>query len=320
MKRISRITASLLIAAFSVIVGTAQIGDAARDKSVTGKKTGILLLAHGGKDDWNNEVINVAAAANRTMPVEVAFGMASKRSIQQAVDKLVSRGAQKIVAVPLFISSHSTVITSTEFLLGLRPVAPADLAIFAKMDHGGGGGHDSHQSMDTSFDPLTPVKSSVPIEMVSALGSHPYVADILMERAREISSEPKKEVVILVAHGPVSDEENARWLADMSVIAENMRRKSDFKRIEYLTVRDDAPEPVRSRVAEELRSMVSRATDEKRTVLIVPLLLSYGGIEEGIKRRLDGLTYTMSKRALLPDERLADWVILSAKRTVVSRN
>ena len=39
----------------------------------------------------------------------------------------------------------------------------------------------------------------------------------------------------------------------------------------------------------------------------------YGGIEEGIKKRLEGLSYTMSSQALLPDERLAQWVLQSAK-------
>ena len=58
-------------------------------------------------------------------PTEVAFGMASRPAIQTAVDRLVERGASSIVAVPLFVSSHSSVITSTEYLLGLRSEAPS---------------------------------------------------------------------------------------------------------------------------------------------------------------------------------------------------
>lgn len=314
MNRMFRTMMLSMVIASCAIFGTAQHTDMAMEKASVNAGTGILLLAHGGKDDWNKEVMKVAAGANQTMPVEIAFGMASKRSIQQAVDKLIARGSRRIVAVPLFISSYSTVITSTEYLLGQRKEAPADLAVFAKMDHGGGG-HNSHQAMDMSFDPLTPVKSTVPIEMAPALGSDPLVADILLSRARDISSEPKKEVVIVVAHGPVSDEENAKWMADMRRVADNMRDKSKFKRIEYMTVRDDAPEPLRSKVAEEFRSVVKRAVADKSKVLIVPLLLSYGGIEEGIKKRLDGLEYTMSKQALLPDERFADWVVGSARKT-----
>src|SRR3990167_6710262 len=81
--------------------------------------TGILLLAHGGSGPWNERVLAVATVVNQTYPTEVAFGMASRASIQTAVDRLAARGASRIVAVPLFVSSHSSVITSTEYLLGL---------------------------------------------------------------------------------------------------------------------------------------------------------------------------------------------------------
>src|SRR5688572_30531824 len=93
---------------------------------------GILLLAHGGSAEWNGRVTDLAAIVNATRPTEVAFGMATRASIQGAVDRLVARGVTEIVAVPLFVSSWSTVITSTEYLLGLRPDAPSALATYAR--------------------------------------------------------------------------------------------------------------------------------------------------------------------------------------------
>ncbi|MGD9564050.1 MAG: sirohydrochlorin chelatase [Pyrinomonadaceae bacterium] len=275
-----------------------------------GKITGVLLLAHGGKETWNEEVRKIAAAVNKTTPVEVAFGMATKRNIQNAADNLVRRGAAEIVAVPLFVSSHSSVITSTEYLLGLRKDAPAALAIFAKMDHGHGG-HDQHTSEDTKLDPTTPINSAVPIRMTPALNRHYLVAEILSSRAAAISREPLKEVVVIVAHGPVSDQENSKWLADMEVLAKQMADKHEFKRIEYLTVRDDAPEAIRSSATGDLRRIAEKAVAEGNSVLIVPLLLSYGGIEEGVKKRLEGIPYRITGQGLLPDERLAQWVIES---------
>jgi sirohydrochlorin cobaltochelatase len=77
-------------------------------------ESGILLLAHGGSAEWNGRVTELAATVNATRPTEVAFGMATRANIQGAIDKLVARGVTEIVAVPLFISSWSTVITSTE--------------------------------------------------------------------------------------------------------------------------------------------------------------------------------------------------------------
>lgn len=308
-------TAKLLIATiFIVLLGVlAQAQDAHGTTGKEAKKgrTGILLLAHGGKPQWNDEVNKLAAAVNKVTPAEAAFGMATKRNIQNAVNSLASRGVTEIVAVPLFVSSHSSVITATAFLLGLRKDAPPELALYAKLDHGHSGHHTS-QAEDPTFDPTTPVKSLVPIRLTAALDSHAIVAEILLSRALSISREPRREVVVVVAHGPVPDEDNAKWLADMAALVQRVKKASSFGRIEYLTVRDDAPEPIRSQATAELRSVVERASTQGHQVLIVPLLLSYGGIEEGIKKRLEGLSFTMCRQALLPDERLARWVLLSA--------
>jgi hypothetical protein len=43
-------------------------------------------------------------------------------------------------------------------------------------------------------------------------------------------------------------------------------------------------------------------------VLIVPVVLSFGGIEQGIRKRLDGLEYVMATQAIMPDDRLVEWV------------
>ena len=268
---------------------------------------GILLLAHGGGKSWNEEVRKLAAGLNATTPVEVAFGMARKQTIQDAIDRLSERNVDGIVAVPLFISSHSSVIRATEYLLGTREEAPPELEVFARMGHHGADTHaDTHKA---DSDPTTPVETAIPIRMTPALDRHPLVADILISLAEAVSQNPEEEVVIIVAHGPVSDEENDRWLENMGVLAELMRQETRFFRIEYLTVRDDAPEPVRSQATVDLRAVVERATDEGTDVLIVPLLLSYGGIEKGIYKRLEGLPYRMSPQALLPDDRLGQWVL-----------
>ena len=44
--------------------------------------------------------------------------MATRANIQTAVNALTARGVSEIVAVPLFVSSPSSVVTSTQYLLG----------------------------------------------------------------------------------------------------------------------------------------------------------------------------------------------------------
>ena len=237
--------------------------------------------------------------------------MASKRTIQDAVDRLLERGVDGIVAVPLFISSHSSIIRATEYLLAVREEAVPELAIFARMSHGRDASPAAH---DATFDPTTPVETTVPIRMTTALDRHPLVADILVSLAEAVSLNPEEEVAVIVSHGPSSDDDNRAWLEDMGILAELMGEKTRLSRIEYLTVRDDAPEPIRGQAADELRALVNRATGEGKNVLIVPLLMSYGGIERGIRERLEGLTYRMSPNALLPDDRLTEWVLSVSSR------
>ena len=270
---------------------------------------GILLLAHGGRDDWNRQVLELASAVDASRPVEVAFGMANKRTIQDALDRLSERGVNEVVAVPLFISSHSSVMRATEYLLGSRDEAPPQLEAFARM---GARRAADRAADDSDFDWTTPIEAAVPISVTTALDGHALVAEILLSRALDVSERPEEEVVVVVAHGPTSDEDNYLWLENMDILVERMRPRTRFSRIECLTVRDDASDPVRERATAELRAVVDRVSQEGKSALIVPLLLSYGGIEVGIRRRLEGLPYRMADQALLPDERLSEWVRIQA--------
>lgn len=270
---------------------------------------GILLLAHGGREDWNREVLELASKVDEERPVEVAFGMANKRAIQAAVNRLAEREVTGIVAVPLFISSHSSVIRATEYLLGKRDDAPPQMEAFARMSARRA---EADGGTDPDFDWTTPIETSLPVELTGALDAHATVAEILIARALEVSETPADEVVVVVAHGPSSEEDNDLWLGNMNVLVERMRDATSFGRIDHLTVRDDASDDVQAKATQELRSVVERGAREGKSVLIVPLLLSYGGIEKGIRERMEGLDYRMSAQGLLPDDRLARWVLAQA--------
>jgi len=286
-----------------------------RDADAAGR--GILLLAHGGSAEWNERVTALAARVDRAVPTEVAFGMATRATMQTGIDRLVARGVTEVVAVPLFISSWSSIITSSEYLLGQRPDAPAALEIFARMNHGPApaaatpADHSDHDAPGAASG-TTPVVTPATVRMTAALNDHPIVADILTSRAKSISRSARDESVIIVAHGPNEEEDNARWLEDMRSLARRVGEHERFASIDVLTLRDDADETVRNAATAQLRQIVSTNIDAGRRVLIVPLLVSFGGIDRGLKERLQGLEYSMPSAALVPDDRLVDWVLAMA--------
>ena len=99
----------------------------------------------------------------------------------------------------------------------------------------------------------------------------------------------------------------------MKVLAEQVRAAAPFASVDYMTVRDDAGAVMREAATKDLRDRVEQQVAAGRTVLIVPHLMSFGGIEQGLRKRLEGLSYLMTAQALMPDERIVEWVRASTR-------
>ncbi|VAW34725.1 hypothetical protein MNBD_GAMMA01-563 [hydrothermal vent metagenome] len=265
--------------------------------------TGVLILAHGGKhESWDKAVKHASNKVQKDYLVEVAFGMANPVSMQQAINNLEKQGAKKIVVVPLFISSHSPIIRQNEYLLGFRD----ELADPPMMMHHG---HGSDAMTDMEIKPLT---INAKIFLTNALDSHPLVTNIIYDRIKKLSKKPKNETIIILAHGPNSEADNKNWIKEINSISEQIREKNNYKQIFGLTVRDDANEEVYEQAKEHLRTLVYQA-GKSSDVIVVPLLLSQGGIEQGYVKRLKGLNYKWSGETLLPHKNITKFIQASVK-------
>ncbi len=239
---------------------------------------GILVLAHGSRVAvWNERVREAVRPLEEKYNIDIAFGMADQKTIQEAVTRLEGRGARLIIAVPLFISSHSPIIYDTKHLLGLDPLLP-----------------------------MRYIEGNVDFVMTDALDTSPLVSEIVLDRARELSEEPSEEVVVLVGHGPNEPEFNRLWLRDMRQIGHFVKETGGFKDVLVATVRDDAPREIREEATRALREMVEKASSDAR-VLVLPYVLASGGIEEGIRERLKGLDFKFG-RPLLPHPNITKWI------------
>jgi sirohydrochlorin cobaltochelatase len=255
-------------------------------------------------------VIDTGNSRNREVCV---CGFSEEPYQRPEVSSGIARGVTDIVAVPLFISSWSSIVTSTECLLGLPADAPAALAVYAKMNHDAAGAHDaaSHAG-DATTDGTSPVRSRVPIRMTprsTTIQSWPTSS-----RAARVPSAARRRAKRSSSSRTVRTRKknSRRWLADMAALAGRIRRAEPFASIDYLTLRDDAPKPVRDQATAALRNLVQRHSKEGRRALIVPLLISFGGIDRGLRECLEGLPYAMADAGLMPEDRLATWVLAMA--------
>ncbi len=253
---------------------------------VSADQVGVLILAHGGTGRWNQTVEQTVAEAQLPYPTEIAFGMgmhpAEVQQMQEAINKPQRRRVDRIIVVPLLISSASEVMRQFQYLLKLRS-------------------HGPWESQARPLDLRTPVVMTTPLD------DDPVVSDVLVDRARELSQNAQEETVIMIAHGPNSDDDNAQWLAVMDRLAKRVQTKGHFSTVVPVTMRDDAPKPVQETATRQMRELVQQQSTQGR-ILVIPLLLANGGVEDKIPQRLQGLTYVYSGRALLPHPQLAQWI------------
>ena len=253
-------------------------------------RVGVLVIAHGGSTQWDQMVHAVVQQARLPVPSELALGMGMHppevHRLQEAVTRLEQRGVTRIVVVPLLISSHSEVFRQQAYLFGLRRQAEWPEAGM-------------------------PLNLHVPVVMGEALDDSPVVADILLDRARALSRAPEHETVILVAHGPNTDADNRLWLETMRRVGERIKREGGFRDVAGFTIRDDAPAPVQEQAKRQLRDAIRTAAQESR-VLVVPLLMARGGVEDKIPKLLEGLPYLYKGDTLLPHPKVAQWIAQQA--------
>lgn len=290
------------------------------------QETGVLIMAHGGSDEWNQHVKDAADPLEEKYPVEFAWGMANYVTLQQGINRLEDKGVTEIIAIPLFISSYSPIIRQNEYLFGIRD-SLADRAMplmhhtkeYVEMT---GAEVDSSDYMHGMLMPpnLQPLEINADVTMTSALDDHDVVAQILHDRVSALSNNPSDETVILAAHGPGQENDNVKWIENMESLSRKIQKIQEeqgkgFKQIFALTVRDDAEERIFNQAKQQLRAMVRQA-NQFGDVIVVPLFLSSGGREQAIADRLKGLNYKWSGQTLLPDEKISDFLVNSVEEAL----
>ena len=254
---------------------------------------GVLVMAHGAGPAWNGEVEAMLAPLHRDYPMEIAFGMAEAASLQEGVAKLEAQGVNRIAVVRLFISGESW-YERTEQILGLAPGAPSRAS--------GHSGHDDHGEHSMELWRIDTHSSFALSD--EGLADAPETGAVLAERVRELSRDPPRESVLVLAHGPEDDDENQRWLALIDARAEAVRQTAPFRRVQAETLREDWPD---KRAASEarIRAFVEQAVQDDGRAIVIPYRVAGFGPYAEV---LEGLAYVSDGRGLLPSAEVERWV------------
>jgi len=261
---------------------------------------GVLIMAHGGTPEWNQGVLDTIASLHTEHTVEVAFGMADALSIQDAVSRLEARGARSIAVVRLFISGESW-YDRTAQILGLQEGAPVRPATADHTNHVGHGaaGAMPHRMEFWRIDTQSRFALSQP-----GLAEAPQMSEVLVSRAQSLSQNPAGEDVLILAHGPDTDAENARWLAFIDARAQSVRDALPFPRVQVATLREDWQDK-RVEAERQIRAFVAQTSAEGRTALVIPYRVHGFGPYAEV---LEGLDYRADATGLIPHPGVTQWI------------
>jgi hypothetical protein len=262
----------------------------------TPAEMGVVIMPHGANQLWNDAVDRVIAPLRSTYSIEMAYGMADPRIIQDAVSRLEARQIRRIIFVRLYaLAGHLQ--ARTDYILGLAESPVPD-------SHGGG--HNSRTA------PPHQIRSAALFASFGGYEESSDVSRILHERIVEISREPARETVILVAHGEKTEEGNARWLSTIQTHIDRLKQDphcAQLRTIRAATVREDWPEQ-REKAVDDVRRMIQDASQHGRALVIANRLYGSGPY----RTLFDGLEYTLNDKGLAHPV-LTEWLETGIART-----
>ena len=146
------------------------------------------------------------------------------------------------------------------------------------------------------------------LHLVPPPGTDPLIAEILLDYAMEISTDPKNEVVIIASHGPAGAADNAQTLRNLETMAKYVKEDGGFAAVRAGTLQDDAVPEVRAANVQKLRAMVESATKDGKKVLIVTNLVGARTIQAKLRRDLKGLDYAFNAKGIVQHDNFIKWI------------
>lgn len=263
----------------------------------------VIVMPHGSIQPYNDGLEQVIAPLRQRYRVELAYGMADPLVLNQAVQTLEREGYKRAVFVRMYaLNEHMK--AESDYILGISSQSPGD-------------GHDHGASPGgAGLSPAPPprVRTSILFETFGGYEEDAVTADILRERILEISKQPEKETVILLAHGNMGEEEDARWIEVMNTniarIGKNLPHP--FKAIKAMTLREDWPE-LREKSLAGIKEAIHQGNESGGKVLVVSNRLYGSGPYQELLR---GSEFTMNGQGLAPHPALTRWLEQGIQRAL----
>lgn len=234
---------------------------------------GVLLVAHGSRiPQWRKNVEQLVEEIHTAERVELAFlDGEGEEGIEGTLARFLQKGVDEALVIPLFVCSGSAHLEEIRSILGFGEVEAGE-SFFGE-------------------------EKGIRLTWTEPLDDHPLIRQILRERIQQLSSNPREEVLMLVAHGSEEEGKREEWVTMVARIASSIGKEFSFAGATYATIHPD-----------NLRKRALLASRFHR-LIVVPLFICSGYYTgDFIPKQLEGVNHQYDGRSYLPHPNVVKWV------------
>ncbi|MFA9559729.1 sirohydrochlorin chelatase [Evansella sp. AB-rgal1] len=240
------------------------------------KNKGILVVAHGSRNSrWVEFIEQSISNLEINIPITVGYlELVEGRSISDGVRRLEKQDVEQIYVIPFFVSSGSTHLDEIKYSLGVteEPILETDLPL---------------------------VHPQAEIIWGNAMDDHPLILEVLQERIKELSKNPKEESLLLVAHGSDRAYFQPFWEETLQKMVDHFTTIFGFSKAGFGTILP----PTISTEATKL------SDNGGKNIVAVPVFLSEGFYtSKKIPEKLEGIPHFYNGKSYLPHPLVSSWL------------
>ena len=246
-------------------------------------KKALIILAHGFGKQGDYELYNSMKDFEDDYVTSLSFGMSMMTSdhINCSLIDVKNNNVEQIYVVPVSSTPYNTLVRQWRYIFKLE-----NQPTYA----------DVNQVDTQGVMFLEPISDNI------------YAKKIILDYAKEISTDEKNEVVIIIAHGPLDTDDNEKELVIMDNIGKYIMNNSEFATVRSFTLQDDAGKEIRDKNVSMIKDFITNSNSNGKKVLMVSNLMSGKGIQRSIQKDFDGLDYTFNSKGLLTHPYFKEWI------------
>ena len=243
---------------------------------------GVVIMPHGATKPYNDAVEKTIEPLKKKYNVEMAYGMGDAIAIQNAISKLEKQGVKKIIFVRMYPTSDH-LKEKTDYILGLSQKIP--------------------EQWDGLISPQ--IRSSAIIDTFGGYEEDNLIAEIYLDRIKEISKKPAEETIVLLAHGSGDDQLEILRKKKMGNHINWIQKQFNpkFKNIKDISLREDWPDK-REKALKEIKNIIDEGNKNGKVIVISNRLYGSGPYNYFLK----GLDFKMNSKGLAPHPNLTRWL------------